>query len=415
MDDDIQKALKMIRNGKISASEGEKLLEVLEEHFFWMENREFGKKTDPGDRIGEEIPAEAESVTGEKSSDFPGMVEVAIDVIKKIVIHHQSESDLKISQKESPHKKLLFNEEWTNHLNFWKDSEILYVFHNQENSCPMKTLQVEIYAPSLPDLDVAGKYGDVFAENILGNISISGIGGDVVLKQVSCDQASVITNDSDIVVNGIEADAFFSTINGDLKVVDLEGNADFKSISGDIFLKNVRGKVNLNTRSGDVEGENIFGEIFAKTASGNVKFRQIEGPTTIKTRSGDVEVKDSLNNLKIGTASGNVYCHDATVEDATVRTSSGNVKFEPSVLEEGSSLEIKTRSGSIFLNLPGDSDVSLQAKTVSGEIDDKFFNAENKTGDEKSIEAEMSDSNFIEVPRIKIRTVSGTIRILTQD
>lgn len=176
------------------------------------------------------------------------------------------------------------------------------------------------------------KYGErtsvELKQNEDGSISMATRYDDPILgwmlgNQV-CDVDYLVTapRSSNLVVNTVSATIQASGFDGDL---------EFKSISGELTLTELSGKVKAETVSGDVIHEKISGEANIKSISGNMQLNN-----------------SNLHSLRLGTISGNAFIQ-------TVFEPSGQFHFE-------------SVSGDIHLQLPGQTQCSIEMHTISGEI-----------------------------------------------
>jgi DUF4097 and DUF4098 domain-containing protein YvlB len=126
-------------------------------------------------------------------------------------------------------------------------------------------------------------------------------------------------------------DAKIQTSDGDVAIRSLDGEISINNYSGDIHCKECSESLRAITKSGDVEIEGFTGEINIKSLSGDLTLSDIvSGAITCNTLSGDIE--GSLNPTA------------------------------------DSKISAKTLSGDIELELDATAELEIQANTLSGDI-----------------------------------------------
>ncbi|MGQ0847709.1 MAG: DUF4097 family beta strand repeat-containing protein [Actinomycetota bacterium] len=145
------------------------------------------------------------------------------------------------------------------------------------------------------------------------------------------------------------------TASGDLVLSDV-ASAELKTASGDVKLETCSGLCEVSSASGDVRAKEIGGDLVVSTASGDVNVERVLGRLTAKSASGDVTVRACAGtSAEVSSMSGDVYLGvpAGTRVEAEINTLSGRVRT-PSTK---SGQEEPTRK------------LRLRAKTVSGDIE----------------------------------------------
>lgn len=126
------------------------------------------------------------------------------------------------------------------------------------------------------------------------------------------------------------------------------------TISSDTSVNNLKvDKFDLGTVSGDFKGESLF--------AGNIK---------LNSTSGDISLKDYTGDAEINAVSGDVVLEDGSQNDnIEVVIVSGDVYVKQ---EDSSNMNIRTTSGDIGISFSEDAQFYLKAKTVSGDIENRF-------------------------------------------
>lgn len=147
-----------------------------------------------------------------------------------------------------------------------------------------------------------------------------------------------------------------------------------KTVSGDVSVSGVQGEVRAETVSGDVEVTATPNLALAKTVSGDVQARDIAGSTlTLSTVSGTVIASDlKVRTLDTGSVSGDLQLADVQVERLTAKTLSGNIEFNGN-LAQGGRYEFHAHSGDVRVILPGNTTgFEMDASTFSGSVRTDF-------------------------------------------
>jgi len=126
------------------------------------------------------------------------------------------------------------------------------------------------------------------------------------------------------------------------------------TVSSDASISDLKlNEINFKTVSGDFKGESLFAsELKLGLTSGDINLKDYTGNIDVNTISGDVVLEDGSQNNNIG-----------------VVTVSGDIYVEQ---EDSSSMNIRTTSGDIGISFSEDVQFYLKAKTVSGDIENRF-------------------------------------------
>ena len=126
------------------------------------------------------------------------------------------------------------------------------------------------------------------------------------------------------------------------------------TVSSDASISDLKlNEINFKTVSGDFKGESLFAsELKLGLTSGDINLKDYTGNIDVNTISGDVVLENGSQNNNIG-----------------VVTVSGDIYVEQ---EDSSSMNIRTTSGDIGISFSEDVQFYLKAKTVSGDIENRF-------------------------------------------
>jgi hypothetical protein len=178
-------------------------------------------------------------------------------------------------------------------------------------------------------------------------------------------------------VRMVEGDTRVVSKSGSTDVEDIGGNLTVQAQSGKISVDRVKRDAKLSGQSGSVKAEHIGGSLVARAQSGRIEVLDVGGNVNLASQSGRVVLVR---------AGGEIVCHSV----------SGSVTFEGQAL---GNVNIATTSGGIHFNVDPTRPFFLDAETVSGSIRSDM---PPRKGEGPPPEG---------APTVKLRTVSGSIRI----
>jgi hypothetical protein len=150
-------------------------------------------------------------------------------------------------------------------------------------------------------------------------------------------------------------------------------DATFRNVAGPIEAAALEGTVRLDTGSGDVTVRGGSGDLTADTGSGDVLAEDVEGRFNCDTGSGNCDVRRFRGRtLRCDTGSGEVKVQAAEADDVSVDTGSGDVEIEGRL----GRVKADTGSGNVRLRLGPDADFEARADLGSGEIVNRYPDAE---------------------------------------
>lgn len=416
MDNPVEKVLEMVRSGKIEASDGDKLIKALREHFDdvpWDDDFSEVDDDEVSGAMGEELSDEDgdEKATLGDFKPVPESGEISLEGMESVRIEMGHNTDLVFRESEGPSPRILADEKTTGALKIWRENGLAHISVSRGKNRDFHRVELELQSPFPLPVQINSVSGDLRMENILGNINAGTVSGDIALEDFKGEKAVLGSTGSNIEVLRAGGELELKSVSGDLKVEEMEGNVHASTISGDLECYDISGEVHFSSRSGDVEGSDVEGLMECKTVSGDIEIFSIGGKVRIKTVSGDVEVERSMGSFNIQSTSGDLDMKRVTVEDMDIRTSSGDVNLEIECLEEGAPVKVKTRSSYICLRLPPEADGKVTARTRSGYIDNNIKFHQLDTMEEKFLEGTLSDSQEIELPGINLKTGGGNIKL----
>jgi DUF4097 and DUF4098 domain-containing protein YvlB len=175
-----------------------------------------------------------------------------------------------------------------------------------------------------------------------------------------------------------------NTASGDVNIGNCS-SVDIVSLSGDVKVGNLAQKSSISTASGNIEAGSID-SIDIKTLSGNVEILSLGGNSTVKTVSGEL----TINQIEVNAS-------------LVAETTSGNIEISNmTTLGKGT---IKSISGNVSVTLLEDADITINADTLSGNL--------NIVGSENSATSGFDKTTTVGkgLGKLNIGTTSGNIEV----
>lgn len=154
-------------------------------------------------------------------------------------------------------------------------------------------------------------------------------------------------------------------VSTDIDIHNLRSGVEVNDVSGSLTVANVDRGADLTTVSGDISLRSATGRIRARSVSGEIESRNATGPGSYHSVSGSIDVNDAGSELDIETVSGEIYVKASEVMELSGSTVSGEIDITTSLAPEGT-VELRTISGSIDLEVPSNTNASFDVETGSG-------------------------------------------------
>lgn len=172
------------------------------------------------------------------------------------------------------------------------------------------------------------------------------------------------------------ADLECTTASADVSATGRLGDVEMKTASGDVAVDHVSG-LRVQSASGDVRAAMVDGEARLQTVSGDVRLGTVTGPVSTTLVSGDVAIEDAFTDVSVKTVSGDQRIGAVRQGQIKLQSVSGDVRVG---IRPGTRLHLdaNSTSGDVSSELdvtdrpsdaPSGAEASLQAKTVSGDIE----------------------------------------------
>jgi DUF4097 and DUF4098 domain-containing protein YvlB len=201
-----------------------------------------------------------------------------------------------------------------------------------------------------------------------GDIAVTGGGsGDVLIQAIITVRGS---DDEDAKERATQIEIVHSLEDGVLKIKDSGSGRQITGPYSVDYRITVPSEidVNLQTMDGDVSTKSIDGNVKINNYSGDIHLKSCTGHIKANTKSGDIDVAECSGTLNVKSLSGDLTFSEVTTDELNCNTLSGDIEgtLRPNV---GSNVNAKTLSGDIELKMPETSSFSISAETLSGSID----------------------------------------------
>lgn len=189
------------------------------------------------------------------------------------------------------------------------------------------------------------------------------------------------------------------------------GRLEVNTVSADIQVAGIDGsEVELESVSGAVAYEGGAGRVHLKSVSGSIQGAGAGQDWTIGTVSGSIKLPQAAGSLRVESVSGRIELDFAAAQRARLETVSGSIVARGQ-MASGGSLAMQSVSGSLDLELSGNVDAQVRAKTFSGRIETDVGTPERSgVGGGNSLETRVGAGSG----EIRLESFSGRIRIRTQ-
>ena len=250
-------------------------------------------------------------------------------------------------------------------------------------------IRSEVPFPLQDRFQATSTSGDItFPTVMAGTFQATSTSGDIYFQSIEADTLSLTTTSGDILLEQTAGTVKCSTTSGEITLSKAKGDTTVSSTSGDMDLGTLEGQMSLSSTSGDISLQGGTGHLHASTVSGDVRSDYLDGDFQLNTTSGTLSLLDGKGCGKAGSVSGDIrIC----------------------LQELNGDLAISTTSGYVDCKLPGDTSLSLEFKSVSGDCSTFFDEALsfNKKGNQAKGQYG-SDPAW----NMSVSTTSGDLRIL---
>lgn len=146
-----------------------------------------------------------------------------------------------------------------------------------------------------------------------------------------------------------------------------------ETVFGEIRVENTAGQVEVHSISAPITLERLRGEVRAESISGDLRAVEIQGALRLAAKSGDVSAEKLLHGGEIHSVSGMVRLSGVEGGPIEARSVSGDVRLEEAGQQAPYDICIEAVSGDVVLNRVRGGLVTM--KTISGDIKAETFEA----------------------------------------
>ena len=165
-----------------------------------------------------------------------------------------------------------------------------------------------------------------------------------------------------------------------------------KAVSAEVLVSGIEADVKVRNVSGSLTMTGVSGAVVARNVSGNVDAEAVTGQLMVKTRLGRRHRVRRARRRACPAVSGTVTLDLGLAADVGVKSVSGDVS----------------------IRLPAPSDLTVDAKTVSGRFDSAFDLAGAAYGN-KRISGRIGTGDGASHGALKVKTVSGSFALLRRE
>jgi DUF4097 and DUF4098 domain-containing protein YvlB len=163
-----------------------------------------------------------------------------------------------------------------------------------------------------------------------------------------------------------------------------------------------RSRVKVETDDADVFARGVQADIEVASTSGNIEFEQVMGGLILRSNRGNVTVQKCSGDINVVGNYGALTLQD-TNGKAAASTIMGNIVFS-GLIQAGDNIRLEADHGSVAVNLSGDSALTLQVRSTSGDVTCMLTGVSSST---RTCDGEILSGDG----SLTIRTVSGAITL----
>ncbi len=184
----------------------------------------------------------------------------------------------------------------------------------------------KIVVPTVFNVDVSTKGGDVSVADLTGSVKLATSGGDLEIRKID-GVVNAKTSGGDVTVEKTSKEVYVKTSGGDVELIDVEGLVDAKTSGGDIDVKNNKAKVVAKTSGGTIKLTNVGAEVDAHTSGGDIIVNGSKGSIGVSTSGGDIELNDIGDVVSAKTSGGDVEAINVK-NGIEAQTSGGDIELD---------------------------------------------------------------------------------------
>lgn len=142
-----------------------------------------------------------------------------------------------------------------------------------------------------------------------------------------------------------------------------------------------------------------------ETGNGKVKVTGIDGPIDVDTGNGAIVIESAQGDVMASAGNGSITI---TESSGSFRLTSGNGSISlQAELQHGGTNSVTSGNGSVTVDLPDDTDVSVDAETDNGKIDSEWSLTTIERSDSKRLVGKIGEGSAT----LRLRTGNGSINL----
>jgi DUF4097 and DUF4098 domain-containing protein YvlB len=210
-------------------------------------------------------------------------------------------------------------------------------------------------------------------ENYAGSIEVGTWSKNAIHIEASHGRRAVLKIDRDGSALQIEVESRYGApTSADFKLtVPTAMGLKLSGVYCDIQVTGTRGAVEVETVQGDVEVTGGEGHISAQSVQGKVRATDPNGQIELSSVNEGVEVVNPRGELTVESVNGTVSVKRARVSTLEASTVNGTIIFDGDFARSGR-YEMSTHNGGIYVAVPANADLTIEASTYSGSFESTF-------------------------------------------
>ena len=298
-------------------------------------------------------------------------------------------------------------------------------------------VQFEIAVPHGYNVDVKTGAGDIETQDIGGTAILATQGGNIVAGRIGAERtrsagagagnfaAKLMTEGGHIQVDDVSGDLNAFTAGGHINAGNIAGDAQLHSGGGHISAGQIHGRSDLETDGGNISVRQAGSLVSVRTGGGQIDFGEVRGSVRAQTGGGGIRIMYVSGPLEVESSAGSI-CLTRVAGTVRAATAGGTIRawINPDAPTSGSGAAVHLAGASQLTSGKGDIVVFLP-RNLAVDID-----ASVESGGQRHIEADPALALTVQAPGqgaqgpvhawaklngggppLKLRTVSGTIRL----
>jgi DUF4097 and DUF4098 domain-containing protein YvlB len=179
-------------------------------------------------------------------------------------------------------------------------------------------------------------------------------------------------------------------------------------------------ELRLKTQTGLILVEQVNGDMTLQSVAGDVHLKEVSGYIIVTTTGGSLVCTMCSGRLDFTSISGSAQVLQPSLNNANLRTTTGNILYDGDFLRTGL-YTMNSGRGMVEVRFSGNDSFDLNAKTYSGTVDNQAadFLKPDTHGTKHHSDSKFSKSLVGTVgqglAKVELSSYSGTIRILKRD